>query len=292
MFDTVTVGLDGTRESYAAVDWAAREAVRRDVQLQLVQIHETGGYPYSPIAEDHVELEWAQKITGEAVEDLSRRHPALQTTVELTAGRPAYVLSDISTRTDLLVLGSRGLGSVLGFIVGSTALPTVAHAQCPVVLVRADTETHVPADQAPDADVVLGLDLGRSCDELLAFAFDAAARRSARLRVLHSWGNPLPAHGVRPVPVPPDMTGELRDEQAEAVSAVLRPWQKKYPRVEVHPEAVLGRPAHVLVEAAPDASMVVVGRRIRRSRVGWHLGPVAHAVMHHAHTPVVIVAHE
>ncbi|MGH3312833.1 MAG: universal stress protein [Streptomyces sp.] len=293
MFDTVTVGLDGTRESQAAVDWAAREALSRGATLQLVQIHETGAYPYSPIAQDHVEHEWAHKITSEAVDDLAGRHPGLRTTVELEAGRPSYVLSDFSTRTDLLVLGSRGLGSVLGYIVGSTALPTVAHAQCPVILVRAP-ESEEPGlhDHAPAAEggIVLGLDLGRPCDELLAFTFDAAARRSAPLRVLHSWGHHPPAHGTRPA-----LDAEHARQEAEQeteLSAALRPWREKYPALEVHAEALTGRPARLLVDAASGASMVVVGRRIRRSLVGWHLGPVAHAVMHHARTPVAVVAHD
>ncbi len=35
MSHTVTVGLDGSRESEAALDWAAREALRRDAELDI-----------------------------------------------------------------------------------------------------------------------------------------------------------------------------------------------------------------------------------------------------------------
>ncbi len=48
----VTAGLDGSRESFAAAAWAAREAVRREVPLHLIHVEErpfTPAIPY-PIA--------------------------------------------------------------------------------------------------------------------------------------------------------------------------------------------------------------------------------------------------
>lgn len=305
MFQSVTVGLDGTRESLAAVEWAAREALGRSVTLHIVQVRETGAYPYSPIADDEVEREWAQSITNEVLDDLNSRMPGLAVTVDMAAGRPAHVLADASAETDLLVLGSRGLSTVLGFIVGSTALPVVAHTVCPVVLVRARPEgpdenhAHMgllepdpyPASETPGGDVVLGLDLGRPSDELIAFAFDTAARHSAQLRVVHAWDLP-PTYGMRPLPVPPAMTNELLAAQNQALAAALRPWQDAQPDVKVQAEAVIGQPARLMVEAAAQASMLLVGRRNRRSRLGTHVGTVAHAVMHHARTPVAVVPHD
>lgn len=304
MFQNVTVGLDGTRESHAAVDWAAREALARGASLQLIQVRETGAYPYSPIVDDEVEREWAQSIVDEVVEDLNSRMPELNVTVDMVAGRPSHVLADASADTDLLVLGSRGLGPILGFIVGSTALPTVAHTVCPVVLVRARSEdehddrkengvagARNPASETPGGDVVLGLDLGRSYDELIAFAFEHASRHSAPLRVLHAWDLP-PTYGMRPLPVPPAMTNELLAAQNQALNAALRPWQEKHPEVKVRADAVIGQPARLLVEEAAEASLLIVGRRNRRSRLGTYVGTVAHSVMHHAHTPVAVVPHD
>ncbi|WP_179202557.1 universal stress protein, partial [Streptomyces caniscabiei] len=44
-------------------------------------------------------------------------------------------------------------------------------------------------------------------------------------------------------------------------------------------------------EASRDACLVVVGRHVRRSPLGAHIGPVAHAVLHHAGVPVAVVPH-
>lgn len=290
MFQSVTVGLDGTDESLAAVDWAAREALARGVQLRIVQVREAGAYPYSPLVDDEVEREWAQQITGDALDDLNRRMPELDATVDMVAGKPAHVLADISAETDLLVLGSRGLSAVVGFIVGSTALPAVAHTVCPVVLVRAESRDAAETGGPPCDDVVLGMELDRPCDELIAFAFDFAARHSVPLRVLHAWELP-PSYGMRPMPVPPAMTDELLAAQNESLTAALRPWQEARPEVKTEAEAVIGHPSRLLVEAVGDRSLLVVGRRNRRSRLGTHLGTITHAVLHHARTPVAVVPH-
>ncbi|WP_329173177.1 universal stress protein [Streptomyces sp. NBC_01477] len=54
----------------------------------------------------------------------------------------------------------------------------------------------------------------------------------------------------------------------------------------------MGGAAPVLVEAASDASLLVVGRRTRGSSIGSHIGSVTHAAMHHAKTPVTVVPHD
>jgi nucleotide-binding universal stress UspA family protein len=56
--------------------------------------------------------------------------------------------------------------------------------------------------------------------------------------------------------------------------------------------AVIGQAARHLIEAASDASLVVVGRRARRLSIGTHIGPVTHAVLHHSPAPVAVVPHD
>ena len=73
---------------------------------------------------------------------------------------------------------------------------------------------------------------------------------------------------------------------------MLRPWRNKFPDVEVKEQAVVGRAARHLLEAAADASLVVAGRRNRRAPLGFHTGPVTHAVMHHSTAPVAVVPHD
>lgn len=292
MSHTVTVGLDGSRESEAALDWAAREALRRDAELDIVQVRETGPYPYSPIMDDQVERDWGEKTTREAAADLARRYPDLRTATHHYAGHPAKVLVEISEGSDLLVLGSRGLGPVIGFLVGSVALPAVAHVRCPVVVVRnRDSDDSEAAQAEQHGPVVLGLKLEEPADALISFAFRTADRWETSLRVVHGWELP-PAFGSRPIAAPPQLVEDLSEEKTEAVRKVLLPWREKYPHIDVSCQANVGRQARTLLTAAADASLVVVGRRIRRSRYGTYIGSVTHAVLHHADSPVAVVPHE
>ncbi|WP_410539573.1 universal stress protein [Streptomyces sp. KL2] len=293
MVRTVTVGVDGSAESLAAADWAAREAVRRGVPLHLVHVREPDPFtPPDSFADPGTRQHWAQRIPREAANDLARRHPGLEITTDQLTGRPPEVLTAVAEQAEVLVVGTRGLGPVAGFLIGSVGLATVARVKCPVVLVRAGTpEEGGPEGAGPSngsRDVVMGLELYRPADELIEFGFEAAARRGAALRVVHGWNPPL-VYGIDPIAVDPRLATDLAEESARALNEALRHWREKYPDVEVKAQAVVGRAARHLTEASEDASLVVVGRRDRRSPIGFHIGPVAHAVMHHSKAPVAVV---
>ncbi|MGQ4388672.1 universal stress protein [Streptomyces sp. SAS_270] len=100
---------------------------------------------------------------------------------------------------DLLIVGSRGLGGLAGFLVGSVALAAGARSERPVVLVRAGEDAadeHLPdamgsaSTGTPYRDVVLGLDLENPGEGVVGFACEAAQRRAADLRVVHGWSPP------------------------------------------------------------------------------------------------------
>ncbi|MFD8000302.1 universal stress protein [Streptomyces mirabilis] len=290
---TVTVGLDGSPESRAAADWAAREAKLRGLPLKLVNVWEPVPEPIAqaPLLGPETHQHWSEQIPREAAEELRAAHPEVDVLIEQVTGRPAEVLTDFAKDAEPLVLGSRGLSGVGGFMVGSVGLAVVAHAERPVVLVRAEggtsgTDSTVPASRP----VVLGLDTRAPDDTLIGFAFEAAVLRGASLRVVHGWNEPpYIAYGL-----PPDLelNAQLGAEEAVAVSEVLRPWRQKFPTVDVVEDSRSGKAANHLVDASAEASLVVVGRRIRRSPLGAHIGPVTHAVLHHATVPVAVVPHD
>ncbi|MGW1400976.1 universal stress protein [Streptomyces sp. NPDC002405] len=302
---TITVGLDGSPESRAAAEWAAREAQLRGLPVKLLQVWEPVPEPIALAqllgADTH--QHWTERVR-EAAEELRSRHPGVEVTTEHVTGKPAEALARAARDAELLVLGSRGLGGIRGFLVGSVGLAAVASTERPVVLVRAGEQTTGEQTTAePDTDeagkpstaaairpVVLGLDAAGPDEALLAFAFDAAARRNAPLRVVHGW-NPPPyyAYGMG---LEPAVEREMAKADAAAVTEVLRPWRQKFPGVEVVEQPHFGSPSLLLIEASHEASLVVVGRRIRRATFGARLGPVTHAVLHHAAAPVAVVAHD
>ncbi|WP_137992075.1 universal stress protein [Streptomyces vilmorinianum] len=293
----VTVGLDGSRESIAAVDWAAREAIARGLPLRLVHVWDLNPDVHAPLIGPDTRRHWAERTPRKAAEHVHGNHPGLLVETVQKCGDPATVLCEAAEESELLVLGSRGLSGVAGFVVGSVSLAVVARTPHPVVLVRAQ-ERPVRAGGGPAGsgdvvlgDVVLGVDISRPCDELLEFAFAHADRHRATLRVVHSWHFPA-AFGHDAAAAAVALRGELAAVKESMLTDVLAPWRRKFPDVRVAVDCRLGRPASDVLEAARGARLVVVGRRRRTSSIGVHTGPVTHSVLHHSAAPVAVVPHD
>ncbi|MFJ5811967.1 universal stress protein [Streptomyces sp. NPDC093093] len=273
---TVTVGFDGSRASLAAVSWAATEARRRGVALRLLHVWDLGPDVHSPLI-GHGAPEADPRATAERVR---HDHPGLEVVTLDRCGEPASVLCQAAGASEMLVLGSRGLGGVAGFAVGSVALAVVARTRHPIVLVR-------DPEPATGGDVVLGLDLSHPCDEVVEFAFSQANLREAPLRVVHSPG-PSGGHGSEAVD-----TGMLSDPAAShRLAQVIAQWQHAFPGVRVTGEIRPGRPARQLLLASDTASLVVIGRRTRNSRLGPHTGGVNRTMLHRCRAPLAVVPHD
>ncbi|ARP73513.1 stress-inducible protein [Streptomyces pluripotens] len=314
MSRTVTVGLDGSPESRAAAEWAAREARLRDLSLCLVHVWEPVPAPVTqtpllgaePNQRRHERSEttgapaegWGD-VLGETAAGLRLRHPGLEVLTEQRNGSPGDELAAAAGEAELLALGSRGLSGIGGFLVGSVGLSVVAHARRPVVLVRAGEQAAdehesdpvgIPSAATAYRPVVVGVDTAAPDDTVLAFAFDEAARRGTTVRAVHAWS--LPMYYGYGLAADPTYDQELSGQEEAALTEVLRPWRKKYPSVEVVEECGPASASVRLVDAALTASLVVVGRRERPGPFGAHIGPVTHAVLHHATTPVAVVPHD
>jgi len=191
------------------------------------------------------------------------------------------VLLAAAAEADLLVVGSHGLGSVRGFIVGSVGQEVVAEAARPVVLVRPGYEKDSSGASGRNGrrKVVLGLDVNEVKDELLHFAFDFAGRHRVPLEIVHTWHESFVHHP----------SAAAKEERAAALADAVRPFRDRFAGTEVVEVSAPGRAAERLIEAASDARLVVVGRR--RAARGAHIGSITHAVIHHASCPVAVVPH-
>ncbi|MFA3872595.1 universal stress protein [Streptomyces sp. MMCC 100] len=310
----IVVGIDGSTEGLAAAHWAAQEAQRRGTGLGVIHVWHRHPRPAPYVPMDSTERDWAEQLLREAVRSVRAAHPGLRITERLVCDATVAGLLKATADADLLVLGSRGLGALGGFLTGSVSQRVVGRSTRPVVLVRAGrsaADEHLPATdgvapeeipETPYRQVVLGLRTDRPCDELIEFAFDAARRRGTGLRVVRAFrtafrSEPVPSLPLAsaapegPPPVPRPQAQALADEE-RTVAAVLRPWREKYPTVPVTETVSEGRAAAVLVRAAQEAGLLVVGRRGIDQQVGVHTGPVTHAALHHVGCPVAVVPHD
>ena len=301
MVRSVVAGLDGSPESRAAAEWAAREAKVRGLPLKVVHVWEPVPEPMAeaPVLGGETQQHWSERIPRETARGLEERHPGIEVIAEQRTGQAAEALTAAAADAELLVLGSRGLGGLAGFLVGSVGRSVIAHTETPVVVVRAGEQAadeHEPdaagrpTDQTPFKPVAVGLDTRSVDDTVLAFAFEEAARRGTGVRVVHGWD--LPPYYAYGLAVDPEFDRDVAREQAARLADALRPWRQKYPSVEITEDSGTGGASSRLIEASREASLVVVGRRVRHSPFGIHIGSVTHAVLHHAVAPVAVVSHD
>ncbi|MEU4262745.1 universal stress protein [Streptomyces sp. NPDC025273] len=284
---SITVGLDGSAESVAAARWAAQEAGVRGRPLLLVHCEEWSSPAGLPASGSDVRERWAQALLLEAFDVLHEAHPRLEIGWRSVDGPPAASLAGMAPGAEMLVLGSRGLGTLSGYVLGSVGLAVIRATERPVVLVRRTHESS--GASCADRPVLVAVDVDRPCDALFAFAFEEAASRGCPLIALHS--RPAPLSMGSGAGFGPEVTAEISSRARAGLQDVLKPWRDRFPAVAVEARAAIGRAAVQILEAGAGAGLIVVGRRVRGAPAGARIGPVTHAVVHHAPAPVVVIAH-
>jgi nucleotide-binding universal stress UspA family protein len=140
--ETVVVGVDGSPPSTSALTWAARyaDAIGASLRAVLAWHYPTAaGLPPIGHAPEPVTSQVEQsryEILDKAIESACRDLPAMQVDREVVYGHPAQALIDESRGADLLVVGSKGRGGFTGMLLGSISAHCVAHALCPVTVVK------------------------------------------------------------------------------------------------------------------------------------------------------------
>lgn len=90
----------------------------------------------------------------------------------------------------------------------------------------------------------------------------------------------------------PEVNAEITQSLNTGLDNMLKPWREKYPTVDMDAQVTIGHASEQLWETGSEAGLIVVGRRIRRSSIGAHIGPITHAILHHSTAPVAVIAHE
>lgn len=279
----VVVGVDGSEESLLAVEWAAQEARRHAAPLRIVSVPDVmprmHAYHASP-AEIAAALRGiAARALDAAITRAEEVTPGLPVDTGLLSGPPAVAVAESGAGASMLVVGARGAGGFAAMMLGSVSRHVAAWAPGPVAVVREETT-------AVHREIAVGLRDLQDVTGTLAFAFEEAALRGADLVAVHTWYL-LPsgqAGALRPVD-----PGRFAAEAARHLAAALEGWHDKYPGVRVRQDIIRGHPARVLASYSARADLVVLGRHGHPAGPGPGIGSIQHAVLDHAHGPVVVV---
>lgn len=283
----IVVGVDGSAVSKVAVDWAARDAVRRGVALTLVHVltpPAVMAFPDVPMPPGY--LEWQQE-EGRTLLDGALQTArdaaggsALDTSTATVAGPSVPSLVEASKDAQFVVVGCRGRGALARGVLGSVSNGLAHHAHCPVVIIHDEDPLMPHPSKAP---VVVGVDGSPASEKAVALAFEEASLRGVDLVAVHAWSDA----GVFEFPFADWSTQQAMGE--ETLSERLAGWQERYPDVLVRRIVVADKPAHQLLEQAESAQLLVVGSRGRGGFAGMLLGSVSTAVINAARMPVLVV---
>jgi nucleotide-binding universal stress UspA family protein len=284
----IVVGTDGSPESIQAVGWAAREAQLHGTGLRIVSAAELlpPMFPLPQAADiealgDALRRDQDRALSA-AAKTAASSAPDVQVETARLDGAPALAVTDAGTDEFMLAVGATGGGAFAAL--GSVGRYAATHALCPVVVIREES-------MATRHRVVVGIRDAHDCDAALGFAFREASLRNASLVVVHAWHVPRvtepPVAGYAPDSVSLPSADEVDENVARQLGEQLAAWSDKYAQVEVSQDVVNGHPGWVLAGMSGGADLVVLGRRRDGHRPG--VGRVIHAVLAHAHGPVVVV---
>lgn len=136
----VVVGVDGSVQSQAALDWGVQEARLRDGGVLALA---AGHCPYVTDAAgqawDYAAFE--RDVRAILDEELARvAEPGVPINGQLVQGSAASALVAASGDADLVIVGSRGHGGFAGLLLGSVSSQLAHHAQCPVLIILTPPE--------------------------------------------------------------------------------------------------------------------------------------------------------
>jgi nucleotide-binding universal stress UspA family protein len=142
-YGEITVGYDGTEHSEAALEYAFNEAERRSVHLRVIYAWQTP--LFSPFAAGYTDLlegvfEGCTAFVWQQLAPWRDKHPGVEVEQTAVRGHPIYALSEASRTADLVVAGSRGLGTFGSAVLGSVGHGVLHRAHCPVAIVRPGKE--------------------------------------------------------------------------------------------------------------------------------------------------------
>ena len=155
VFKRILVPIDGSEHADKALDCALDLAEKYSATIELLNVFSTApitmGYPasmvYAPTTAGYPT--WAstyskesrannEKMLSEALKKAKKTKPNLDISTKLVEGRTADKIVETAKdgNFDLIVMGSRGLGGIKEFLLGSVSNRVADDAECPVMIVK------------------------------------------------------------------------------------------------------------------------------------------------------------
>ncbi|MEV0005786.1 universal stress protein [Micromonospora sp. NPDC050980] len=257
----VVVGVGRSAQALSVVHTAADEAAAHHRPLRLLHAFNwapTGGP--APAGGTRVDAESVLEQAGRLVADAA---PDVPVSGEIVEGSPVEALLRAADTAFLVALGDGGSSTCPTCVpADAPAVELASRAGCPVLVGR--------SEPAPPGPLLVGYDGSPGSPATLAYAFDCAERRGARL---------LAVRVVEP---------DRRDGDDGVLEQAVHRHAVRHPRVTADCQTVCGDPRTVLLDRSRSAQLAVVGAR-GDGPVRSSLGEVSQALLYHSPAPLIVV---
>lgn len=146
MFQQIIVGTDGSEQALQAARVAGEMALKFQAQVTLLSVFDIASLPlpYQSVAGKLPYLEERHKIAEETHQQALRSTMQVLEAMDVPhtcryeIGHPVDTIVRVAQEqnADLIVMGSRGMGTFKRFLLGSVSDGVLYHAHCPVLIVR------------------------------------------------------------------------------------------------------------------------------------------------------------
>lgn len=153
MFKKILVAFDGSEPSKHALNHAVEVAKKFQADIKIISVvprvmmpvFPDEGFGAAPISAAQEFGEYQEKMTdfyenalNEAESRIEEESPELKVETVLKEGRPSSTIVETAEEDDfdLIVIGSRGLGGITGWILGSTSRRVVESCTKPILVVK------------------------------------------------------------------------------------------------------------------------------------------------------------
>lgn len=289
------LATDGSPAAGIAVDLVAGIEWPMGTTVDVVEIVETGPavfggpWPTLPYAQiDQIESE-VLRVGRETVDAASARlrESGLDAAGSVHRGRPAVVIAELasSSHADLIVVGSRGHGTIELMVLGSVSAEAIDRASVPVLVARTATLTRV----------VLAWDGSESAGGAAALVRDWPIFLRVPVRVVSvadlgaPWWTGFPEPGAAEgMSLYLDAAAAVRGESNQLAAAMAHDLQDA--GREADAELRQGGAAAEIIGAAraSGADLIVLGTHGRTGIARLLLGSVARNVLLHAPSSVLV----
>lgn len=279
MNERTVVAWDGTKSADVAFRWALDRERRRSGVLTVVRVIDdtTVSSGYLTTAST---VENEKQHFDAIVEKVRAKTPEVSIDPILVRGDPEERLRRFSGADTLVVVGAREPSESSRAHRWSIGSKLAANIGGPIAIIpRSTTPTN--------STVVVGVDGSAASEAAMQFATAEVARFGQPLTAVHAWEAP-PIWQDAYVPSEA-LFQSLEESHQSLLEEAIREATTLDSDTEICQRLVRGPAPRVLLRAARDAALLVVGNHGYRGLKRFFLGSVSHTVVLNIETPTIVV---